>query len=154
MAHRICTTSEKKDTEEVAYVLRMNLNYQHSAASETNDRKTCLTRALEWLRLSSQRTTPSGETLEDYELGIVYNETGVAYGMNEMWDMAVEYFIKSINVMKKLPNYEDDLLGWPEPNVGLIYWVQGKLDDAQLVLNEILEIHANAFGVDDTKSFK
>lgn len=101
-----------------------------------------------------ERKTQEGKPLRDYELGIVYNETGVAYGMNDEWSLAEDYFLKSIQVMKEQENYDDTMLGWPEPNLGLIYWIQGRYDEAETVLNEILEIHALAFGVDDTQSFK
>lgn len=154
LAQKICENSENKDSENVALNLRMSHNNQTSAAAATNERRSCLDHSLIWLQMSIERKTPAGLPLEDYELGIVYNETGVAYGMNEMWDTAAEYFIKSMNVMKELENYDDTMLGWPEPNLGLIYWVQGKFDEAEVVLNEILEIHATAYGVDDTQSFK
>ena len=67
---------------------------------------------------------------------------------------AAAAFRRSIEVFQSLNDYEDTMLGWPEPNLGFIYWMQGKLDDAEKALVEILDIHAAAWGVDDTKSFK
>lgn len=150
----ICENSDSQDLEQVSYILRESHNNQGSAAAETNDRKGCLHHSLIWLQMSLDRKSDSGDPIEDYELGITYNETGVACGMNDMYEEAADYFIKSMNIMRQLDNFDDTMLGWPETNLGFIYWVQGKLDDAELVLNEILEIHAAAFGLDDTESFK
>lgn len=132
-------------------------NNQSSAAAETNERKDSLDHALIWMEMTRNLKNERGEPVVDYELGIVYNETGVAYGMNEQWDLAAEYFIKSMDTMKAQDNYEDTMLGWPEPNLGLIYWIQGRYEDANNALQEILEIHDINYGVrgeDDTESFK
>jgi tetratricopeptide (TPR) repeat protein len=154
LAQRICENSPNRDTEDVSLTLRMVHNNQTTAAAETNARGDCLDHSLIWMRMFQERKTPEGKPQRDYELAIVYNETGVAYGMNEQWSLAEDYFLKSIEVMKEQEEYDDTMLGWPEPNLGLIYWIQGRYDEAETVLNEILDIFALAFGVDDTKSFK
>jgi hypothetical protein len=74
--------------------------------------------------------------------------------MNHDWETAEKCFVRSIELHQGLDDYKDTMLGWPEPNLGLMYWVQGRLEDAERVLLEILEIYAAAYGVDDTKSFK
>ncbi|KAL9628452.1 MAG: hypothetical protein Q9164_007271 [Protoblastenia rupestris] len=154
IAQRICENSPDRDTEEVSLTLRMAHNNQTTAAAETNARGDCLHHSLIWMEMFQKRKTPDGKPLRDYELAIVYNEIGVAYGMNEQWSLAEDYFLKSIEVMKEQDDYEDTNLGWPEPNLGLIYWIQGRYDEAETVLNEILDVFALAFGVDDIKSFK
>lgn len=154
IAQRICENSPNKNTEEVSLTLRMAHNNQTTAAAETNARKDCLDHSLIWMTMFQERKTPEGQPVRDYELAIVYNETGVAYGMNEQWSLAEDYFLKSIEVMKEQDEYEDTMLGWPEPNLGLIYWIQGRYDEAEIVLNEILDIFVFALGIDDTESFK
>lgn len=154
LAQTICEASPNRQSEAVALTLRMAHNNQTTAAAETNKRKDCLNHELIWMEMSRELRDETGVPRVDYELAIVYNETGVAYGMNEQWHLAEDYFIKSMDTMKQLENYEDTMLGWPEPNLGLIYWIQGRYKEADDTLQEILEIQTYAFGPDDTNSFK
>ncbi|KAI0396025.1 hypothetical protein F5Y17DRAFT_465366 [Xylariaceae sp. FL0594] len=78
----------------------------------------------------------------------------VAFGNKNMLDAAEKAFLRSIEIFQGLDDYEDTMLGWPEPNLGFIYWMQNKLQEAERALVEILDIHAAAWGPDDTKSFK
>lgn len=122
---------------------------------ETNDPKECLLRYKKWIEMSLEEEQPGPEDVKfGYELACIYNETGVSYAMNEMYDVAIDYFIKSTKSFQSLSNYEDTMLNWPEPNLGFMYWVQGKYGEAERVLHEILDIHEVAYGVDDTESFK
>lgn len=150
----VCKRSKNPSSEEVTSQLRLAHGNEGCAAAESNDRAGCLYHAKIWIDLTSGRLSQSGSSVVDFELGTVYNETGVAYALNDMYDAALDCFLQSIRVYREIENFEDIMLGWPEPNLGLIYWIQGDLMNAELVLNEILEIHATAFGVDDTESFK
>lgn len=143
-----------KDSEDVIFNIRRSHYFLGCALAETNHADDCLKHQETWIRMLLERTTSSGEPIKDYELAVAYNELGVAHAMNNMWETAEKTFVRSIELHQQLPDYEDTMLGWPEPNLGLIYWVQGHLEDAEKVLLEILEIHANAFGIDDTTSFK
>ena len=153
-ARVVCERSDNKASEEVAYQLRLAHGNEGCAAAESNDREGCLYHAKIWLKLSLDRVSPFGLPVIDFELGTTYNEVGVAYALNDMYDSAAECFLQSIAVYRSVDKFEDIMLGWPEPNLGLIHWIQGDLRSAELVLNEILEIHAAAFGADDTESFK
>lgn len=124
------------------------------ALVETNEHSLSMTHKKKWLDMLEQRRNASGAPVIDYELGYAYNEIGVAYGNNDMLEEAATAFRRSIEVFQGLSDYEDTMLGWPQPNLGFIYWMQGKLEDAEKALGEILDIHAAAWGVDDTKSFK
>lgn len=92
--------------------------------------------------------------VEDYELGYAYNEIGVAFGNNSMPGEAEKAFRRSIEIFQSLDDYRDTMLGWPKPNLWFIYWMQGKLQNAEEALVQILDIHATELGVDDIKSFK
>jgi len=124
---------------------------------EMNDGKDCLRRYKKWLRDSTKSTDAASNVTDvafEYELACIYNETGVAYAMNEQYETAVEYFIKSIEAFQKLPDYNELLLNWPEPNLGFMYWIQGKYEEAERVLLEILEVHELEWGEDDKETFK
>ncbi|RMZ83021.1 hypothetical protein DV737_g1781, partial [Chaetothyriales sp. CBS 132003] len=114
--------SEERTTEEVLYIIREAHNNQGSAAAETNDKEECLQHNKEWLKMTLGREDGG---IIDYELGIVHNEIGVAYAMNEQYDEAVLNFLSSINIYKRLSD----------------------------VLKKILNIRAAEFGENDTQSF-
>lgn len=154
MAIYICERSDNKSTEIITSQLRLAYGNEGCAAAESNDRVGCLHFNKLWLDLTRERVSQSGEPVIDFELGTCYNEVGVAYALNNMYDRAEQYFLDSIKVYKSIEGFKDTDLGWPEPNLGLIYWVQGRSQEAELVLREMLEIHAAEFGYDDTQSFK
>lgn len=154
LALTISEHSNSNDSEEVRSSIRESHCFLGCAAAETNDGEMCLKHHSIWLDMAMSRKSDAGTPVLDYELGIIHNEVGVAYAMNEMFDEAAKSFLRSIEVFQSLEKYEDTMLGWPEPNLGFMYWLQGRLEDAERVLVEILEIFAAAYGVDDTQSFK
>lgn len=154
LAQAICEKSPNKSTDKLFYTLRETHNNLASVYADTNETEDSLRHTKIWMSMSEARKAADGNPIIDYELGIVYNETGVAYGMNREYAVAEIYFIKAIETFRGLENYDDTMLGWPEPNLGFMYWMQGKYEQAEQVLLEILEIHANEFGYDDVKSFK
>ena len=134
--------------------IRESHSFLGIALVETNEHSLSMFHKKKWLAMLEEKKSESGVPVEDYELGYAYNEIGVAYGNKEMLDEAERAFHRSIEIFQSLNDYEDTMLGWPEPNLGFIYWMQGKLEDAEHALVEILDIHAAAWGVDDIKSFK
>lgn len=135
-------------------VVRESHSYLGIAAAETNEHSFSMVHKQKWLDILLARQDGNGELLEDYELGYAYNEIGVAYANNDMLDDAANAFTRSIEIFQTSPTFEDTNLGWPQPNLGFVYWLQGRLDEAEEVLVEILDIHAAEWGVDDTTSFK
>jgi hypothetical protein len=61
---------------------------------------------------------------------------GVAYAMNNGIDVAIDYFMKSIEEFQRLDDYDDTALNWPMPNLGFIYWLHGRHEDAERVLGD------------------
>lgn len=107
-----------------------------------------------WLRLVLERHDEYGVSVNDYELGCAYNEVGVAYAVNGRYEDAIEKFLMSVKVYQNLPEYKDTMLGWPLPNLGLMYWTLGRYDEAEETLTKILAIHEKEWGRNDTNSFK
>jgi tetratricopeptide (TPR) repeat protein len=142
--------------EEVALVGRQSNSYIGIAATETNEHEKSMLHKKRWLDSLLKRESASGELIEDYELGYAYNEIGVAYTNKQMLEEAAVAFLRSIEIFKSLGDEEDIIcgLGWPKPNLGFVYWMQGKLEDAERELVEIRDIYARAYGVDDIRSFK
>jgi tetratricopeptide (TPR) repeat protein len=154
LTQTIGEASDERESEEVLHMLREAHNNHGTASAETNHPKESLDHNSIWLKMALDRRDTEGSEIVDYELGQVYNELGVAYAMNGRYDDAVESFMKSIDVYQSLDEYEDTWLGWPMPNLGLMHWVKGDYDKAEEVLQEIRQVYEDAFGEDDTQSFK
>ena len=101
-----------------------------------------------------ERKSPDGEELIDYELGCVYNEVGVAYAMNGLYPLALDFFKQSVSTYQSLPDYDKKWLGWPVPNIGMVYWIQGNHKAALEELHRMRQIYEDAYGRDDRQSFK
>lgn len=121
---------------------------------EANDAQDCLDRFKAWIENTIEPNPVTESYQSQYEFALYLNELGVAYGMNGLNDAAIEHFLKSIKAFQNMTDYEDTLLSWPEPNLGFIYWVQGRHDEAKQVLLEILQIQEDTWGPDDEKTFK
>ncbi|CCC14292.1 unnamed protein product [Sordaria macrospora k-hell] len=122
--------------------------------TELNEHDRSLFHKKKWLNMLEERKTEAGQDIANYELGYAYNEIGVAYGNANQLEEAVKAFQRSTEIFKGLADYKNTMLGWPQPNLGFIYWMQGKLQEAESTLVEIQGIHTAAWGVDDTVSFK
>jgi tetratricopeptide (TPR) repeat protein len=132
---------------------RANLD-SATASMEANDAQDCLKRFKVWIEASGTKSSKLDDFNSQYELALYYNEIGVAYGMNGMYELAIDHLLKSIEYFQSMPDYEDTLLSWPEPNLGFMYWVQGRFEEAKQVLLEILQVQEDAWGPDDQKTFK
>lgn len=142
------------NSAEVQQAIRDSYSFTGIAIVETNEHAESMRYKQLWLNMLLKRESAPGIPVRDYELAYAYNEIGVAYGNEQRLDEAVDAFIKSTEIFQGLENYDDTMLGWPQPNIGFMYWLQGRLDDAEEVLVEILDIYAHTYGVDDTNSFK
>lgn len=145
---------KKEKDKRADEAIRESHSFLGIALTELNEHGLSMSHKQKWLDLLEERRSSSGDMVEDYELGYAYNEIGVAYGNNSMLKEAEMAFRRSIEIFQSLHDYHDTMLGWPEPNLGFIYCMQGKLQEAEEALVEILDIHAAEWGVDDTKSFK
>ncbi|KAI8659981.1 NB-ARC domain-containing protein [Fusarium sp. Ph1] len=154
LALLIAERLKKTHGSEAIECIRESQQFLGIALVETNEHTLSMAHKQKWLDMLLQRKSDSGAPIEDYELGYAYNEIGVAYGNADMIDEAIEAFVRSIEIFQGLDDYEDTMLGWPEPNLGFMYWLKGDLETAETALVEILDIHAAAWGVDDTHSFK
>lgn len=67
-------------------------------------------------------------------LAISWNELGNAYMLNDNWATGEECFLKSIEEMRRLRDYNKTTISLPIANLGLSYWRQNKLETAAGVL--------------------
>ncbi|KAM0259424.1 hypothetical protein ACHAQJ_003318 [Trichoderma viride] len=143
-----------RHSSEAHEAIRESHSFIGIALVETNSHDESRKHKQQWLDMLLERRSESGLPIKDYELGYAYNEIGVAYGNSGMLEKACEAFHESISIFQSLDDYHDTMLGWPEPNLGFMFWLQKDYSRAEEALNEILDIHAAEWGIDDTKSFK
>jgi tetratricopeptide (TPR) repeat protein len=89
----------------------------------------------------------------DMRLAISWNELGNAYMLNNAWRKGQECFEKSIDEMKRLKTFEPIMVSLPLANLGLAYWLQGRILEADAILTRGLEDRERALGADDRISF-
>lgn len=90
---------------------------------------------------------------QDMRLAISWNELGNAYMMNAMWEKGEECFKRSMDTMKRVDNWSWTDMSFPFVNLGLAYWLMGRLDEATVTLMEGLGHREAAYGFDDRESF-
>jgi tetratricopeptide (TPR) repeat protein len=90
---------------------------------------------------------------EDKRLAVSWNELGNAHMMNKEWTSAEGCFIRSMNALKQLDKFKKVDLSFPIINLGFSYWLQGRLEEADKTLAEILEVREAAYGINDQESF-
>jgi tetratricopeptide (TPR) repeat protein len=90
---------------------------------------------------------------KDKRLAISWNELGNAYMMNKMWEKGEECFLQSKRTLQRLVDFSRVLMSFPLVNLGLAYWLMGRLDDAVDVLLEGLRDREAAYGLNDQESF-
>lgn len=90
----------------------------------------------------------------DVRLAAAHSQIGIAYMMMGKLALATEYFKTSVEMFKSLEDFHVDMLGFPITNLGLAYWIQDQLDEAEVMFATALEDRENAFGKLDKVSHK
>lgn len=105
-AQNSCKNSPNRASETVAYTLRSCHGKLACVAAQNYRRQESLDHTVIWLEMCLERRTANGHAIVDYEPGIVYNETGVAFAAMENWDRTANNFVKSMSTMKELPYHD------------------------------------------------
>jgi tetratricopeptide (TPR) repeat protein len=143
-----------EESETKYYLIRRVHNGIGTTCAEINRPEDCLKHQTIVADLLMTRNSTLGVPVDDYPTAIAHNELGVAKAFNGDLEGAERAFLLSITTYQQNPNYEDVWLGWPMPNLGFIYWLQGRLTEARQILEEVLDIFKLAYGVDDVTSFR
>ncbi|CZT10392.1 uncharacterized protein RAG0_14884 [Rhynchosporium agropyri] len=89
----------------------------------------------------------------DMRLGLAFNQLGFAYMLKEDWPQGEVHFLRSIELLEMLDDYEPTLISLPIVNLGYSYWLQGRLDEAAAVLRKGVGDREQKFGIHDRISF-
>ncbi|KAK8084485.1 hypothetical protein PG997_005756 [Apiospora hydei] len=123
-----------------------------AVANETNDAESCLEYNKRYLEIQLNLQRKSELPVE--KLPRAYNQMGTAWMMTREYEKAESSFSNSMAGFRALPIYDMDMMTFPMANIGLAYWLQGRLDDAAAVLEEGLNEREEAFGVMDRRCFR
>lgn len=120
-------------------------------ANETNDAQACLDHNI--LCLKRRKEEAAKGKAPDLRLAFAHSQMGIAYMMVRKFALATEYFKQSVEMLKSI-DVDPDEFGFPVCNLGLAYWVQGQLDDADKILTDLLAQRERLHGKLDSVSYK
>lgn len=120
--------------------------------NETNDAKGCLEHNILCLAKRKEHAEQTGKP--DLRLAFVHSQMGIAYMMIKKFAKATEYFKQCDLMLKSLPDLDVDEFGFPVCNLGLAYWVQGELEEADKTLTDLLTRREKRHGKLDRVSYK
>ena len=120
-------------------------------SNETNDAQSCLEHNI--LCLSIRKAEAVKNKKPDLRLAFAHSQMGIAYMMVRKFALATEYFKQSVELLKAI-EVDIDEFGFPVCNLGLAYWIQGELDDADKTLTDLLLQREVLHGKLDRVSYK
>lgn len=123
-----------------------------AVASETNDAAGCMSNAALAFQMGEAEVKERGNP--DARFAAANNQMGVACAMAAQLPQATEHFKRSVSLHKGLADFQVDMLALPMANLGLVYWMQGQLADAEETFAAALADRQTAFGETDKVSPK
>ncbi|SPO03437.1 uncharacterized protein DNG_06120 [Cephalotrichum gorgonifer] len=123
-----------------------------AVANEINDGPGCLHNNI--ILLEMRRGISAERGKPDVRLAAAHSQIGIAYMMTGKLALATEYFKQSIEIFKSLDEFHVDMLGFPAANLGLSYWMQGQLDEAEEIFANALGDREKEYGKMDKVSYK
>jgi tetratricopeptide (TPR) repeat protein len=123
-----------------------------AVGNETNNGPMCVEHNTILLAMRKGEAEKNGKP--DVRLGFAHSQMGIAYMMTRKYALATEYFKQSVAILRSLPGLDVDELGFPMANLGLAFWIQGQLDEAEATFEEALNDREKRFGKLDKVSYK
>ncbi|KAK7992997.1 tetratricopeptide repeat domain-containing protein [Apiospora saccharicola] len=151
LALDICGQSQQVSS--VVQDLESDIRYSLGAvANETNDATSCLEHNKRFLDIRLDAKIQYSTI--DERLARAYNQLGTGWMMAGEYEKAESCFANSISTYQALPGYDRGMRSIPMANLGLAYWLQGRLGAALSVLEEGLSDREEDYGCMDTHSFR
>lgn len=119
--------------------------------NETNDAEACLEHNV--LCLTIRKAEAAKRKVPDLRLAFAHSQMGIAYMMVRKFALATEYFKQSVEMLQSIDEDPDEF-GFPVCNLGLAYWVQGELEDADKTLTDLLLQREKLHGKLDRVSYE
>ena len=116
----------------------------------TKDKQNSLEHDILCLNLRKDDAARRGQP--NIRLAFAYSQMGIGYMGVKRYAKGLEYFKQSVELFKLLA-IEGDPAAFPICNLGLGFWIQDMLDDANVTLTELLEDRERRHGKLDTVSY-
>ncbi|KAJ5697884.1 hypothetical protein N7488_011568 [Penicillium malachiteum] len=142
--HRSCEVDRDLESD-IPYTLG-------AIANETNDAENCMKYTMEFLGIRSKVAKMTGEV--DERRARAHNQIGIPLMMVGKYQEAEEAFSKSAQSYENIPDYTKDKRSLALVNLGLAYWLQGRLERASEVLELGLADREELYGLMDSHDFK
>ncbi|KAJ3541339.1 hypothetical protein NM208_g4656 [Fusarium decemcellulare] len=149
LALKLCTLPDKDDDSDLESDIRYTLG---AVANETNDAATCMEHTKKFLDIRLEIAQQTGRI--DERLARGHNQMGISWMMTGDYRKGEESFFTSARLYEQLPDYTKDMRSLALVNLGLAYWLQGKLREADEVLVLGLTDREKLFGVLDSRNFR
>lgn len=120
-------------------------------SNETNDAESCVDHNI--LCLSIRKAEAEKGNAPDLRLAFAHSQMGIAYMMVRKFALATAYFKQSVEMLKSI-EVDPDEFGFPVCNLGVAFWVQGELEDADKTLTDLLQQRERLHGKLDKVSYK
>lgn len=115
------------------------------------DAQGCLKHNIACLAMRKAEAVKNGRP--DLRLAFAHSQMGIAYMGIKKFALATAYFQQSIAMLKGL-NADVEEFGFPVANLGLAYWIQGQLEEADDLLTNELSNRKARWGSLDNVSYK
>jgi tetratricopeptide (TPR) repeat protein len=115
------------------------------------DKQGCLKHNIDCLAMRKAEAAKNGRP--NLRLAFAHSQMGIAYMGMKKFALATAYFKQSITMLKEL-NTDIEEFGFPVANLGLAYWIQGQLDEADDLLTDELLKREIRWGISDNVSYK
>lgn len=149
LALAIVTKRQNIDLADLESDIRYSLG---AVANETNDGPSCLQYNKIFLEIQLEVTKTTGKF--DERLPRAHNQLGTGWMMAAEYVKAEEAFATAASLYEQLPEYNKGLRSIPLANLGLAYWLQGRLESASQVLEAGLNDRVELYGFMDKHSFR
>jgi tetratricopeptide (TPR) repeat protein len=93
------------------------------------------------------------ESGDDMRLAIAWNQYGNAMMINKRWKDAEDCYVEAMRTMKLVNGSKEVSNSFAKVNLGLAYWLTGRLNEAEAILIEGLQDRRDALGPNDRDSF-
>ncbi|XDG08250.1 hypothetical protein ABKA04_007865 [Annulohypoxylon sp. FPYF3050] len=149
LALDLCNHITQFDTRDLESDIRYTIG---AAANETNNAELCIEHTKKFLDIRLAIAQETGQV--DERLARSHNQMGIAWMMTQEYDKAEKAFQMSAQEYEKIPQYTKDKRSLALANLGLAYWLEGKLDQANEVLELGLKDREELYGYMDSHSFR
>jgi tetratricopeptide (TPR) repeat protein len=152
MGERARTLCTKLNLSANKHLVSRNHDLLGCIANGTNNPASSMEHNMRLLALRHEIAQETGK--RDVLLAYAHNQLGCSLMMANKYEEATEEFQLALKIWRELPEFKPGLPSMEYANLGLAYWMQGKLEEALVVLEQGQSEREEGFGYMDNESFR